>query len=381
MPNEHEEPTATNTALGAMVGAETAGIAPRGLNRADRLGRQASTQSGFSIGDRIRVDDGPLRLRDGPGLDAGVVRELATGEEACVVGGPQLANAHDWYQVRTSTREIGWLAGAFCTLVGAGACGFEPGDRIAVTDPPLRLRDGAGLEATTIDSLAAGVELCITDTPRGADGYRWYPVRTEAGEAGWVAGAFCGLVEAAGCDGTASTGANVGAAFSPTGPRFAGGNLDAAARLINASAARHRVPANFLAAIIAHESTGDWRRDGSRFSFIRPQAGPLLPYIGVFENTAISRTGMSSAQFRALLGDQAGQIDLLGAVLRSQFDQLKRMNRSFNWLNVASFHFSGNPVPTGFCDELGNCDDRYVNNIRDWWGILEPGFDPDPGAS
>jgi hypothetical protein len=272
----------------------------------------------------------------------------------------------------------GWVAGSFCSLAQASACGFEPGDRVAVNESGLRLRQQPSTTAGVLGTLGAGAELCVTGAPTSADGHAWYPVREHAGASrtGWIAGGYCDLAEPYGCDSMQTLGELVGAAFKPTGQAFAGGKLDAAAALINATAARRRVPPNFLAAIIAHESSGDWARDGSRFWNGRPSMGPLLPYIGVFEVTARSRAGMSKEQFKTLLGDQAGQIDLLGVVLRSQYDQLKRENPSYTWLNVASFHFSGNAVPAGFCDENGLCDDRYYKNIAAWWKRLEPGFNP-----
>lgn len=330
----------------------------------------------FASCDRIPVEVDELNFRDQPTTSTTVIDKLSAGTELCVTGASKEADGYTWYPVRDANSRRGWVAGTFCSLAEAGACGFETRDRVAVNESGLRLRQGPEISSQILETLAAGANLCVTGAPQDADGYTWYPVRERGGSnrSGWVASKYCDLVEANGCGSTQSTGGLVGATFRPTGPRFAGGNLDSAEHLINASAAKHSVPANFLAAIVAHESTGDWERDGSRFSDVRPESGPLLPYIGVFEKTATSRAGMSSEQFRALLGDQAGQIDLLGSVLRSIHDQLKQMNSSYNWLNVASYFFSGHPVPRGWCDELGNCDDRYYNNIRDWWELLEPGF-------
>ncbi len=81
-----------------------------------------------------------------------------------------------------------------------GLAGFAAGDRINVIDPPLRFRDGPGVGAGIIEELSLGTELCVTGGPEQADGHSWYQVtRPDNGTRGWVAGSFCGLVAAQGC--------------------------------------------------------------------------------------------------------------------------------------------------------------------------------------
>lgn len=147
---------------------------------------------------------------------------------------------------------------------------------------------------------------------------------------------------------------------------------------INAAAAKYGVPANFLYVIIAKESSGNWDRNNF-LSNIRPGSGPLMPYIGVFKNAADS-WGMGGL-WNAAIGNRALQIEILAGVLRGQYEKLKGQNPSYNWLNVANYHFSGRPVPVGWNDELGNNDQVYYNQTRDWWGMLEPGFNPDGGVA
>jgi murein DD-endopeptidase MepM/ murein hydrolase activator NlpD len=72
---------------------------------------------------------------------------------------------------------------------------FQAGDRIAVTDPPLRFRAGPGLGAEIIEELPMNTELTVIDGPRNADGFDWYQVtRDDGGATGWVAGQFCSRV-------------------------------------------------------------------------------------------------------------------------------------------------------------------------------------------
>jgi murein DD-endopeptidase MepM/ murein hydrolase activator NlpD len=165
-----------------------------------------------------------------------------------------------------------------------------------------------------------------------------------------------------------NSGANVGnVAVAPWFGQFSKSpGVDAE---IQQAASRYGVPANFLKVIIAKESSGDWDSN-NRVSYIRPGSGPLLPYIGVFEDAAVSR-GFGDLFARAQ-GNRAAQIDLLAGILRSQYDQLRKMDPSYGWLNVASFHYSGKPVPDGWEDEGGNgTNNQYVAQVEDWWKQLD----------
>lgn len=138
---------------------------------------------------------------------------------------------------------------------------------------------------------------------------------------------------------------------------------------IQAAAQKYGVPANFLQAIIARESSGDWERN-NWLSNIRPNSGPLMPYIGVFKNAADS-WGVGHLWQQAI-GNRALQIEILAGVLRGQYDKLHGQNPSWGWLNVASYHYSGNPVPTGWQDESGNgTDAAYMRQIESWWKRLD----------
>ncbi|MBA2468302.1 MAG: M23 family metallopeptidase [Chloroflexia bacterium] len=84
-------------------------------------------------------------------------------------------------------------------LVGAPqppADPFAAGDRIEVVDPPLNLRDAAGLGGKVIDELGMGAELTVASGPQEADDYDWYEVtRDDGATGGWVAGKYCRLVD------------------------------------------------------------------------------------------------------------------------------------------------------------------------------------------
>jgi hypothetical protein len=80
----------------------------------------------FERRDRIKVVDGPVRLRKGAGIDSAVLTELGTGTELCVLGGPEEATGFVWYRVRVGLHDDGqdgWVAGRFCARVEKKGCG------------------------------------------------------------------------------------------------------------------------------------------------------------------------------------------------------------------------------------------------------------------
>src|SRR5690606_32483562 len=165
----------------------------------------------------------------------------------------------------------------------------------------------------------------------------------------------------------------VGAPFSPTGPGFAGGMLDSAAPFINASAAKWGIPANFLAAVIARESTGNWQRDGNRYVYLPPRGHNVLPYVGMTD-PAVRQYGTDP---RSLIGDQAGQIDVLARQLRRLYDDYG------NWEAVANVHYSGDPTgkfTPGDSWQYGSTN-QSTNMIMNFWRRLEPGFNPNAGVA
>ncbi|GAB4197271.1 MAG: hypothetical protein OHK0022_15460 [Roseiflexaceae bacterium] len=53
----------------------------------------------------------PLRLRSGPGLNHTIIDRLPPGTALTLLGGPQEADGHSWWNVRTSNNDTGWVAG------------------------------------------------------------------------------------------------------------------------------------------------------------------------------------------------------------------------------------------------------------------------------
>jgi uncharacterized protein YgiM (DUF1202 family) len=68
---------------------------------------------GFAAGDEVRVVDGQLNLRSGPGLSDDIVAVLADGSLLTITDGPTSGGGHSWYAVTSSTYGDGWCVGQY----------------------------------------------------------------------------------------------------------------------------------------------------------------------------------------------------------------------------------------------------------------------------
>ncbi|MFY0530228.1 peptidoglycan DD-metalloendopeptidase family protein [Archangium gephyra] len=154
--------------------------------------------SGFAVGDKIQVFDGPLNVRSQPSTSGALVAELATGTQMCVTGSPQSANGYTWYQINANG-VVGWVAGNFCSLVAAGGCktstgptpipssGWVIGDVLYTNNIGVRLRASASASGAILhDGLPNGTRGVMVGGPVSADGYTWYQWDTRYGR-GWSA--------------------------------------------------------------------------------------------------------------------------------------------------------------------------------------------------
>lgn len=66
----------------------------------------------FAPGDAVVVIDGPLNLREAPGLSAAILATLPLGEVESVMAGPVDADGLVWYQVVTPSDAAGWCDGS-----------------------------------------------------------------------------------------------------------------------------------------------------------------------------------------------------------------------------------------------------------------------------
>lgn len=81
-------------------------------------GNQGSGGSGdVAPGDTIKVVDGPLNIRSGPGTSYDVIDVAATGAIAQVIDGPSGADGYTWIKISGNELAVGWVAFEFCTVV------------------------------------------------------------------------------------------------------------------------------------------------------------------------------------------------------------------------------------------------------------------------
>jgi uncharacterized protein YgiM (DUF1202 family) len=76
----------------------------------------ATLGGGLAVGNTAWVTrDGGMQLnvRSGPGLGYNVIAALDIGTSVTLLAGPQNADGHNWYQMRSERGVEGWVAGGF----------------------------------------------------------------------------------------------------------------------------------------------------------------------------------------------------------------------------------------------------------------------------
>lgn len=151
----------------------------------------------FPIGSTVYVDSstgGAVNLRSGPGLSYAVVKFIPNGTSGTVLSGETAADGYSWVQV-SMLGATGWLV-ARCLEAGTGPVtpppatpAFAVGARV-ITTSDLNLRAAAGTAALILAVLPKDTALTVTGSPVAASGYTWYPVKTDGGSTGWVAGTY-----------------------------------------------------------------------------------------------------------------------------------------------------------------------------------------------
>jgi uncharacterized protein YgiM (DUF1202 family) len=87
----------------------------------------ATASGGFSIGDAVRVADGPLNVRSAAGLSASVIQRAEEGWLFQVTGGPTVKDGYTWLKVFNFGVGTGWIADAFVVLEPDGFPGEDGG--------------------------------------------------------------------------------------------------------------------------------------------------------------------------------------------------------------------------------------------------------------
>ena len=149
----------------------------------------------------IVVVDGPVNLRENPGLQGDVIRTLSTDETATVVNPSELTERDDftWINVTTEDGETGWIATDFLDPLADDPCPNDTcapsqyqdlldADAVVVVDGPLNVRSSASVNGTILDSVATGVVIntAANGEVRSGRAYDWLKVDYQGDDA-WVA--------------------------------------------------------------------------------------------------------------------------------------------------------------------------------------------------
>ena len=154
----------------------------------------------LETGDAVRVFDGPVNFREGPGLDEAILYVVPQGALFEVRGGPSYGDGYAWVKVFNYGYGTGWIAADFLAYEsggfpgdGQGGTTFQPGDGVRVIDGRLNFREGAGLGARILHVVPEGSAFVVREGQLFADGYLWIQVFSNGYGSGWVAAEFLTL--------------------------------------------------------------------------------------------------------------------------------------------------------------------------------------------
>lgn len=176
-------PVSRRSVLKGVAGALTLAAVPFGWSTRAAGAAQAT---GIQPGDTIEVVDGPLNLREGPGLEYAVIIAFDEGTRFRVGDGPIAADGYTWVEiVPGGDAPPGWLASEFVQKVNDDSPGSPS---FIVVDGPLNVRTGPGLDYEIIDTVPTGArgQASAPDSTL-ADGYSWAQVTFNSSLSGWIA--------------------------------------------------------------------------------------------------------------------------------------------------------------------------------------------------
>lgn len=127
-----------------------------------------------------------VRMRDGAGLDSGVIGVFSQGESVQVLGSTR-ADGMTWYKVSRSDGSTGYVAADYCSLgSGDGSAGASG----TITGTEVRMRASYSTDSEVLGYFENGETVAILDDVTSA-GQRWLKVRRSDGSVGWVSADFC----------------------------------------------------------------------------------------------------------------------------------------------------------------------------------------------
>ena len=102
-----QQSTGTKVSDGISVGGKSGSSGIGNAAAAPAAGGLAAGSSAWVT----RAGGLPLRMRSGPSLSASVLDRLQPGTQMTLQDGPQQADGHGWWHIRTEDGQEGWVAG------------------------------------------------------------------------------------------------------------------------------------------------------------------------------------------------------------------------------------------------------------------------------
>lgn len=127
-----------------------------------------------------------VRMRDGAGLDSGVIGVFSQGESVEVLGSTR-ADGMTWYKVSRSDGSTGYVAADYCSL-GSGDSSSSSTGTITGTD--VRMRASYSTDSDVLGYFDNGETVTLLDDVTSG-GQRWLKVQRSDGSVGWVSADFC----------------------------------------------------------------------------------------------------------------------------------------------------------------------------------------------
>ena len=155
--------------------------------------------SDFASALGVRVADGPINIREAPGLDEIIATTLNTGDEVPVYGASPMLKTVDgleWLKILYGNGIMGWVATDYLTPLtyapnlGSGD-GWSTAIGFTVVDGPVNVREDASLDSDVVGTLSTGrvVYKRANSELTTADGHTWIRINSLYSDPhdGWVA--------------------------------------------------------------------------------------------------------------------------------------------------------------------------------------------------
>ena len=166
---------------GAIVGASSIlGVGGAGI---------VSAEHGIEIGGVVHTA-GVLYVRDGPGLQYGVIDTKPEALRGTVKDGPVSANGYTWWSVLFDDDRYDDGSAVWCAEIGNLQPGSEHTTTFSLYDgvhatTHLNVRDSPSTTGNVVDTTAPGDTGTIVEGPVEADGYTWWRVEYHDNGNGW----------------------------------------------------------------------------------------------------------------------------------------------------------------------------------------------------